>query len=454
MHDVLIVGGGSGGYVAAIKCAQGGLRTLLIEEREALGGVCLNEGCIPTKAIVHSVQAYREIKNADKLGLKVEGKVTADIKAIIARKRVVVEQLTSGVKHLITANGVEAVRGVARLKSEHEVEVDGKTYQAKQLILATGAVPKKPPIKGIDLPHVMTSTEILEIESLPKDLVVIGAGSIGIEFAAILNELEVNVTVVEAMPNILPYAENELAGFFMKHLEAAGIRFHMDTTVEEIARDKVIVKTANGRAELPCSAVLVAVGRGTNYSIFDDKWKAELVNKNGFVETDNRMQTKIKTIRAIGDINGNYLLAHVATAEGLVAAANLNGKGAQMDYRFVPNCVYCDLELAGVGLTEEEAKSKNIDYHTASFPITSNGKALCDGVAGGMIKIIAGKKFNELLGVHILAPHAAELIAESVMALNMEVTADELVKIIHPHPSMSEIYPEVGFKLLGAGLHS
>lgn len=453
MYDVIIIGGGTGGYSAAIKCAQGNLRTAIVDERPTLGGVCLNEGCIPTKAMVQSVQAYQTAKSGEQWGFNVDGFVQADLKAIIARKNAVVEQLTSGVRYLMDANGVEVIQGKAKLISENEVNVDGEKYQAGEIVLATGAVPKKPPIEGIDQPHVITSTEILTSEELPDELVVIGAGAIGVEFAAIMNGLGVKVTVIEAMPNILPYSDVELAGFFKQHLEAAGIKFYLNSTVEKIKKNKVIIKNNDKQLDIKCSRVLVAVGREINRTVFDEKWEKEMV-KGGVVETNEQMKTKVSSISAIGDINGRYWLAHVATAEGLVAAANLTGKESQMDYRFIPQCVYSDLEMAGVGLTEEAAKKENVSYKVAGFPITSNGKALCDGASGGMIKLIAGTKYDEILGVHILAPHASELIAESVMALHMEMTADELVKIIHPHPSLSEIYPEVAFNALGAGLHS
>ena len=453
LYDVIIVGGGTGGYSAAIKCAQGKLRTAVIDERPSLGGVCLNEGCIPTKAMVQSVQAYRTAKNGEQWGFNVDGTIQADLKSIIARKNAVVEQLTSGVRHLMDANGVEVIQGKARLTSENKVEVNNKQYHAGQIILATGAVPKKPSIEGIDQPHVMTSTEILNSEELPEEMVVIGSGAIGVEFAAIMNGLGVKVTVVEALPNILPYSDVELAGFYKQHLEASGIKFYLNSKVEKIEKNKVVIISNGEKLDIKCSRVLVAVGREINRSVFDEKWEKELV-KDGVVETDEQMKTKVNSISAIGDINGRYWLAHVATAEGLVAAANLAGKESAMDYRFIPQCVYSDLELAGVGLTEEAAKKENVSHKVAGFPITSNGKAVCDGVPGGMIKLITGTTYDDILGVHVLAPHASELIAESVMALHMEMTADELVKIIHPHPSLSEIYPEVAFSALGVGLHS
>lgn len=452
-YDVIVIGGGPGGYVAAIKCAQGKKKVLLIEERERLGGVCLNEGCVPTKALLQSVHALKIIQNSEQMGIQIKGEIVADHTAMAKRSQGVVTQLTSGLAMLMDINQVEIMHGSATLVGEGSVEVDGKVIKGKNIIIATGTVMKKLPMEGADLPHVIYSRDALELKELPSEIVIIGAGAIGIEFATIYKGLGAKVTVIEMLPGILPGFDLEMASYLQEILQAEGITFWLGAKIKKIERDRVVIIDDQGiEKKVSCNKVLVAAGRKTNTGFI--KYGKELLDERGFILTNAKMQTNIKNIWAVGDINGIHPYAHVATAEGIVAAENICGKNTEIDYTAVPHVVYTDPELAWTGITEEEAKKQNIPYDVAIFPLSSNAKALCENYSQGLIKIIAGKQYKEILGVHMLAPHAGELIGEALLALKLEVTAEDLAETIHAHPSVSEIYAEAAFHFLGKGLHS
>ena len=451
-YDVVVIGGGPGGYVAAIKCAQGNKNVLLIEERETLGGICLNEGCVPTKALLQSVKALKVVQNAAQMGIKLQGKVEADHVAMAKRSRAIVAELTEGLTTLMDINNIEVINGSAEITGEGKVEVSGKVAQPKEIIIASGTILKELPVEGAELPHVIYSREALALEDVPRELVVIGAGAIGIEFATIYKGLGAKVTVIEMMPNILPGFDQEMAAYLQEILKGEGINFQLGAKLNQITPEQVKFTDADGsEKEIDCNSVLVATGRKANTAFL--KFGKDMIDQEGNIPTNEKLQTKFKNIWAVGDVNGKHNYAHVASTEGIVAAKNICGENAEIDYSAIPHVVYTDPELAWTGITENEAKEQSIDYETVLFPLSSNAKALCENYSQGLIKIIASKKHKEILGVHIIAPHAGELIGEAVMALKLEATAAELAEIIHAHPTISEIYAEAAHQFFGKGLH-
>jgi dihydrolipoamide dehydrogenase len=451
-YDVIVIGGGPGGYIAAIKCAQANKKVLLVEERERLGGVCLNEGCIPTKAILQSVHALKTARNASQMGFKVLGDIIADPPAMVLRSQKIVDQLTSGLKMLMDINKVEVIHGRAELVGKDTVDINGQVLQGKAIIIASGTVLKKMPVEGAELPQVMYSCDALELKELPEELVIVGAGAIGIEFATIYNGIGSKVTVLEMLPNILPGFDIEMSSYLQELLEGVGIEFYLGAKLDKITPNAVLFTDAQGnKISVNSSKILIAAGRKANISFI--KHGKEIINETGNISVNDRLQTKIDNIWAVGDINGRHTYAHVASSEGIVAAENICGKDTVMDYSAIPHVVYTDPELAWTGITEEEAINQGIDYEKALFPLSSNAKALCENYSQGLIKIIAGKKYKDVLGVHILSPHAGELISMALMAIKLEVTAQELVQIIYAHPSVSEIYAEAANHFFGMSLH-
>ncbi len=452
-YDVIVIGGGPGGYSAAIKCSQGNKKVMLIEEREKLGGVCLNEGCVPTKALLQSIKALKTVKNASELGIEISGEVKPLPHSMALRSQSIVAQLTGGLNVLMEINGVEVIQGRARLTGPGKVNVKGKEFKAKDIIIATGTALKKLPVDGADLPHVLYSREALELNRIPQGMVIVGAGAIGIEFASIYKGLGSRITILEMLPRILPGFDLEMATYLQEVLVNEGVTFYLGSNLKKIKKDKVKFVDQGGKERsVDCDSVLIAAGRKPNLDFLD--YGKEMLVEKGYIATDETMRTKVNNIWAIGDVNGKHAYAHVATAEAFVAAANICGSRTSIDYSVIPHVVYTDPELAWTGLTEEELQKLSIAYDKATFPISSNAKALCENYSQGLIKILAGKKYKEILGVHILAPHAGELIGEALLGLNLEVTAQELAELIHAHPSVSEIFSEAAFHFFGKGLHS
>lgn len=453
-YDIVVIGAGPGGYVAAIKAGQLGAKVAIIE-KNAIGGVCLNIGCIPTKALIKSTRVYQEVLNSDEFGITLDqNSVKVDIEKVVKRKDIVVKKLTSGVSMLLKKNKVDVITGEAKIVDKNNIEVNGETIQTNNIIIATGASPVIPPIpgvkEGIESGFILTSKEALSLNKIPTNLVVVGGGVIGIEFATIYASFGSNVTVIEMADNILVNIDDEVRTAYLKSLKKQNINVITKGAVTKVEKDKVIYTLDGKNHEVPADKVLMSVGmrpntKGLEHLGFE-------ITKHG-ITTNEKLETTVKGIYAIGDVNGKYMLAHVASAEGIIAAENIMGKPAKMDYNKVPSGIYGTPEIANVGLTEQQAKAQGIDYKVSKFPLVANGKSLAEGEVDGFIKIIANKKYNEVIGVHILAPHATDLISEAVVLMELEGTAYELAKAIHPHPTLSESIMEAAHGIIDKPIH-
>ena len=444
--DVAVLGAGPGGYEAAIRCTQYGLKTALIEARE-LGGTCLNRGCIPTKALLHSAELYEEAKDAAKFGVST-GDVSYDYTKIAANKDAVVAKLRGGIASLEAAHGVEVINGFGKLTSPTTIDVDGKVIEADKIILATGSAPARPPIPGIDGKNVITSDEVLSMTELPDSFVIIGGGVIGMEFTTLFASLGKKVTVLEMMPSILPGVDASIVSSLKASLKKKGVNIINNAKVTGIqGGDTVSVSyELNGKSETATGSVcVVSVGRLTTKHLEAAAQTAHALGitmERGFIETDIYGQTGAPGIYAIGDITGKIQLAHVATAQGLVAAANCAGRTATLDYDVVPACIYSSPEIAYIGMTAEKAKEAGYDVEIGSYNVAGNGKALVMGVNTGVVKIIAQKTTGKVLGAQIFAPRATDMIAEIAVVMKKGGTIADIADTIHPHPTVSEAVME------------
>lgn len=450
IYDVIIVGGGPGGYVAAIKASQMGGVVLLIE-KEHLGGVCLNKGCIPTKALLKCSGMYKSMKNAEQFGIST-GEISLDFSRMMKRKQQVVDTLVNGIKGLMKSSRIEVIAGEGRILDSSRVEVGTDVYEGKNIIIATGSKPFMPSIKGIASKNVLSSDEMLSISSLPASIVIIGGGVIGIEFGVILSELGCNVTIIEMLDDILAMADIDIIKEAKNILEK-NIKIITSAKVTEITEGGVLYVKDGKECRIGCEKILVAVGRVPNIDR-NELDRLGIRHNNGKIETDDKLRTNVKGIYAIGDVNGKYMLAHVASEEGIVAVENIFGKDAKMSYKAIPQCVYSHPEAAWVGMTEKEAGEKNIDISIGKFPISFNGKSLAEGETAGFIKVIVDRKYNEILGVHMLCSHATDMISEATLSLNLEATVKELATSIHPHPTVSEALMEAALAAIGRAIHS
>lgn len=452
-HDLLIIGGGPGGYVAAIKASQEGLNVGLIE-KEAIGGVCLNWGCIPTKALLKSAKVYTMFNHAKDYGIELDGSFSMDMKKMIKRKDRVVKKLTGGVKYLLKNNGVTVYDGFAEVKDAHTVKVGEETVETKKLMIATGASPSIPPIDGLkeayDNGDVLTSKEILDLKEQPKKLTIIGGGVIGVEFATIFNALGTEVTIIEREDDILLGVDQELKEVFKKKLKKDKINILTKASVSNVEKGKVTYQTDDNEESIDSDVILLSAGMKANTKGLK---ALDLEMTNRGIKVNPYMETNVKDVYAIGDVTGEYMLAHVASKEGLVAVAHILGEKEKMDYTKVPSGIYTFPEIAQVGLTEEAAKEKGIDYKTSTFPLSANGKALGEGETVGMAKMIADKKYNQIIGVHILSQNATEMISEAVLGMNLEATAEDFIHAIHPHPTLSEMLHETAHGIKDKPIH-
>lgn len=452
--DLIVIGGGPGGYVAAIKAAQAGKNVALVE-KEAVGGVCLNWGCIPTKAMLKSAKVYQTIKNAKSYGFTLDqDSLKVDFPSIIKRKNRAVKKLTGGVGYLLKKNGVTVFDGFASVKDANTVEVNDETLEAKNLIIATGASPAVPPIDGLkqqlDAGNVLTSKEILDIKSLPKSLTVIGGGVIGVEFATIFNALGSEVTILERESDILLEVDEELKAIFKKKLQKDGVKILTNAAVSKIEKGRVTYTYNEESETIDTESILLAAGMRPNLKGLEN---LELSMSKTGIETDEYCRTSVDGVYAIGDVNGKYMLAHVASKEGVVAVEHMFAHARPMDYNRVPSGIYTFPEIAQVGLTESAAKAQGLDIKVATFPMSANGKALAEGESDGLVKLIALKEHNIIIGAHILAPSATEMIAEAVLGMTLETTADDIVEAIHPHPTLSEMMHEVAHGIVDKPIH-
>ncbi|MEX1258852.1 MAG: dihydrolipoyl dehydrogenase [Gemmatimonadota bacterium] len=461
--DVVIVGSGPGGYVAAIRAAQLGLGVACIEA-DKLGGVCLNIGCIPTKALLTSALLVKEVRGAGKHGITT-GEVKVSLGPAQERSRQVAEQMNRGVEFLFKKNKVTHLQGYGRLAGKGKVEIespDGKkeTVEAKHIIIATGSRPKSLPFLEIDGDKVWSSDDALFVKEAPKRLAIVGAGAIGMEFADVFDAYGSEVTVLEALDRVLPLEDKDVSAHVEKVYKKRGITVHTGARLEkaEVGKDSVTLtfKDREGKAQkLEVDRVLSAVGRAPNTEdVGLDQAGVKKTEKGGFIQVDEWMRTNVAGIYAVGDCAGGALLAHKASHEGIACVEKIAGKAhGSVDYGNIPNCTYCHPEVASVGLTEEQAKEKGYDIEVGRFPWVGNGRAVAYADTEGFLKVIRDKKYSEILGAHIVGPHATELIGEFVVGRHLETTAEEMEKAIHPHPTLSEGIAEAALASLGRAIH-
>jgi dihydrolipoamide dehydrogenase len=451
-----IIGGGTGGYPAAIRAARLGAEVTLIE-KDLLGGVCLNRGCIPTKALLQTANVINTMNNSEVFGVSCKG-YNLNFKAAMDRKSAVSKQLCSGVQALLGAKKVKVIKGTATLVDNKTVQIQetGEKITSDAILISTGSKPIVLPIEGIDGPDVLDSTDALAMESLPKSVVIIGGGVISCEFAQVLRTFGSDVTILELMPAILPGIDTAISSTLHKSLEAAGVKIFNNANVKKIVNKKkgenVVTYEVDGK-EQTCKAdkILATVGRKPALDALNLD-KIGIACEKGAIVVNEYMETNVPGVFAAGDIVGGIMLAHLATAEAECAAKNIVGEVSKMNYRVVPACIYTDPEIASVGLSEEEAK-KVADIKVGTFPFRGNGKAMVLNETEGMVKVIADKKYGEILGVHIIGPHATDMISEAVLGMTIEMTAEELAHAIHPHPTLTEAIMEAGQILAGGCIH-
>ena len=438
-YQVAVLGGGPGGYECAIRCAQLGLKTCLIEARE-LGGTCLNRGCIPTKALLHGAEIYAEAKAGSDFGLILDG-LTLDYARLAAYKDEKVKKLVSGIEALEKAHGVDVIRGFGRVTGPHALDVAGRKVTWEKLILAMGSAPARPPVPGMEKAY--TSDEVLSAVQIPSGAIIIGGGVIGMEFATLFASLGKKVTIIEMMPEILPGCIPEITSKLKASLKKKGVEFILGAKVTEVVKGRTVRFEKDGRVdERTSSAVLVCAGRKPMTRDCGLETIGLETDRRGYIEVDDHLRTAVGDVHAIGDITGKIQLAHVASAQGMVAAANCAGKDETIRYDTVPACIYTSPEIAYVGLSEEAAKNQGLEVETRSFNIAANGRCMVMNENSGLCRIVAEKGTGRLLGCQIMAPRATDMIAEIAVALTHGATVDSLSRVIHPHPTVSEIVAE------------
>lgn len=457
--DLLVIGGGPAGYAGALRGARKGLKTVLVEARD-LGGTCLNRGCIPTKALFKTQEVAHLVRRAQEFGVLGEYR-GLDWAKVLERKKRIVRQLTGGVRFLLEKAKVEVVPGFAVFAGERVVQVlqDGRVtreFQPRFVLLASGSRSALLPVPGSDLPGVIDSEKALDLPELPKSLVVIGGGVIGMEMACIFQGFGVEVTVIEMMPKILPPVDREVTDLLMRLVERQGMKVHVNAKVTEIRKNNgklEVVYMRDGALHTASGEyVLVAVGRVPQVEGMGLENIGVAMERNAVV-TDAALRTSLPWVYAAGDVNGKHLLAHVAYREAEVAVRNICGENAAIDYRVVPNCIFSFPEIASLGLTEDEAKERGYAVRCGRFPFRANGKALIEGEIEGFVKIVSDAKSGEILGMHIIGPSASNLIGEGILAMCLESTPEEIASAIHPHPTLSEAVMEAAEAVFGTPLH-
>ncbi|HXG62806.1 MAG TPA: dihydrolipoyl dehydrogenase [Planctomycetota bacterium] len=458
--DVIILGAGPGGYVAAIRAAQLGLKTAVVEKgpKPEWGGTCLHWGCIPTKVLLHDAYLYERVKDAARNGIEVQG-VRLNLEGVMKHKEEVVRRNYMGVEALLKKNKVTMLVGFGKVVRPGVVDVAGKSWTARAIVLATGSAPKAFPGMEPDGKGILTSNEALSLKQVPKSLVVIGAGAVGMEFASVYHRFGAQVAVVELMPQILPVEDEEVAAELRKILAKRGMKFFTGAKVEAIKPGYEVHVSSGGKTEkIACDTVLVAVGRKPcteGIGLENTKVRVE----KGYVQVDSFMRTAEPGIYAIGDIvalpgRPHPQLAHVASAEGILAVEHLAGKAVRpIDYDRIPGVTYCDPQVASVGLTEKRARELGHKVKVGKFPFMGIGRAAIEGEREGFVKIVGDARYDEILGVHILHAHAGELVSEGVAVLNGEMTVEDLAHSVHPHPTLSEGLLEAAHAYLGHAIH-
>ena len=447
-YDVIILGSGPAGYVTAIRASQLGLKTAVVE-KESLGGICLNWGCIPTKALLKSAQVFEYINHAEDYGITVKD-ANADFTNIIKRSRDVADGMSKGIDYLLKKNKVDVITGYGKVKTGNKVSVtaDGTStdYSAKHIIIATGARSRELPNLPQDGKKVIGYREALILPTAPKRMVIVGSGAIGVEFAYFYNSMGTDVTIVEFMPNIVPVEDVDISKQLQRSFKKSGIKVMTNSSVEKVDTDgagcNVLIKTKKGEETIECDVVLSAVGIAANIENIGLE-EVGIKTEKGKIIVDDYYNTNISGYYAIGDVLPTQALAHVASAEGITCIEKIAGKSPEpIDYGNIPGCTYCSPEIASVGLTEDAAKEAGHEIKVGKFPFTASGKASAAGHKDGFVKVIFDAKYGEWLGCHMIGYNVTEMIAEAVVARKLETTGHEVLKAIHPHPTMSEAVME------------
>jgi len=466
-YDVVVIGAGTGGYVAAIRCAQLGKKVAVVERQRALGGTCLIWGCIPTKALLEHAHALKVIRDAREWGVTIPaGTPPIDMTQVQTRKDRVVTGLTKGVEFLFKKNKIDWIKGSARLAGKGKIEVfegDKQTLEAKEIIVATGSAARSVSGIEIDRKRIITSDEAIGLRELPKSLVIMGSGAVGVEFASIYKRFGTDVTIIELLPRLVPIEDEAVSAELEKSFKKQGIKALTGTKVTKAVAGAngvdIEAQTPDGKTQkLSADLLLVATGRGPVTAGLGAE-EAGLTLEKGYIKVDEMYRTSVPDVSAIGDVitlgTGSHpQLAHVSSAEGIVVAERIAGRDVMpINYDHVPSCTYCDPEIGSVGFTEAEAKAKGYDVRTGAFPFGVLGRAKMAGESEGFVKIVADKKYDEVLGVHMIGPRSTELVAEAVLALRLECTVEELIRTIHAHPTFSEAVGEAAHATHGAAIH-
>jgi dihydrolipoyl dehydrogenase len=468
-YDVVVIGAGTGGYVAAIRAAQLGLNVAVVEKQKALGGTCLIWGCIPTKALLEHAHALKIVQHAKEWGLTIGvpgHAVGLDMTQVHARKDRIVSGLTKGVEFLFKKNRIAWIKGTARLAGNGRVDVtegEAQSLRARHIIVATGSAPRSVPGVTIDRQRIITSDEAIHLPQTPTSMIVMGSGAVGVEFASIFRRFGADVTIVELLPRLVPLEDEAVSAELQKSFRKQGITVHVGARVTSARASSdavdVDVQLADGGSKsLRADYLLVATGRGpVTTGLGAEEVGLEL--DRGYIKVDSMYRTRVDGISAVGDVitfgaPGHPQLAHVSSAEGIVAAERLAGRGTRaINYDHVPACTYCDPEIGSVGLTEQEARERGYDVGVGTFPFGVLARAKIAGETDGFVKIVFDKKYDEVLGVHMIGARSTELVAEATMALRLESTVEELIRTIHAHPTMAEAVGEASHAAHGAAIH-
>jgi dihydrolipoamide dehydrogenase len=466
-YDVVIVGAGTGGYVAAIRCAQLGKKVAVVEKQKAPGGTCLIWGCIPTKALLEHAHALKVIRDAKEWGVTLPSATPAiDMNQVQSRKDRIVTGLTKGIEFLFKKNKIDWIKGTARLAGKGKVEVvegEKQTLEAKEIIVATGSSARSVPGIDLDRTRIITSDEAIGLKDVPKTLVIMGSGAVGVEFASIYRRFGSEVTIIELLSRLVPVEDEAVSVELGKSFKKQGIKALTGTKVTKAVAGAngvdIEAQTPDGQTQkLKADLLLVATGRGPVTTGLGAE-EVGITLEKGYIKVDDLYRTSVPNISAIGDVitlgtGVHPQLAHVSSAEGILVAERIAGQDVQpINYDHVPSCTYCDPEIGSVGLTEAEARQKGYDVRVGSFPFGVLGRAKMAGEIEGFVKIVADKQYDEILGVHMIGPRSTELVAEAVLALRLECTVEELIRTIHAHPTFSEAVGEAAHATHGAAIH-
>lgn len=441
-YDVVIIGSGPAGYVGAARAAKHGLKTAIIEKEPTLGGTCLNWGCIPTKTLLKTAKVIHAIQEADRYGVSATG-MTFDFAKIMARKDNVVARIVKGVDFLMKSHKIDVIRGEASFVDAQTIATPRGNITTKNTLIATGSSPARPPIPGLDSPNVLTSRQLLALTERPQRLVIIGAGVIGMEFASFFSALGTQVTVIEMLDEALPMVDPEIAGMLKRKMSKEGVTFHLSSKVTHVSGGTVFFADAKGQEHsTDADKILLSIGVVPNTAGLNLEKIGVKIERRAIV-TDARMRTNVPGVYAAGDVNGVWMLAHVASREAEVAVDNMAGKPAEMRYRAIPSCIYTSPEIATVGLSEKEAQAQGIAYRLGKYDLVANGRFLGENDGErGIIKTLVGAQYGELLGAHIFAPYASEMISVGTQGIESELLLDDFDETVFPHPTICEAVRE------------